>query len=361
MSLNLLIVEDDKDTIQSYKDRIDIYNMKKETEITPKIVSNVSDAKVELKTPIFDAAIIDLKLTAGTPELDGINVIDDILNDLRIPVFVVSGSIGQYTKEETPLFKKKNRDGSFDDILKEIVEIYKTGITKILGNKGIIDKYLQTIFWCHLSNTIDLWKNDKFRTDDEKEKSLLRYTLHHMQEYLDDDIEKYHPSEFYIAKPIKNDISTGDIVSAGNERFVIITPSCDMVLRGPNERNADFVHFCKIKDLMDVVKNYSRLNSTTSASNSDRVRLTGFIENKNQRYHFIPKSNYINAGLIDFQDKITISTEQLNKYLKQNSLERIATISTPFLKDIISRSSNYFSRQGSPDFIVDQVYNDLFS
>jgi len=247
MSLNLLIVEDDKDTIQSYKDRIDIYNMKKETEITPKIVSNVSDAKVELKTPIFDAAIIDLKLTAGTPELDGINVIDDILNDLRIPVFVVSGSIGQYTKEETPLFKKKNRDGSFDDILKEIVEIYKTGITKILGNKGIIDKYLQTIFWCHLSNTIDLWKNDKFRTDDEKEKSLLRYTLHHMQEYLDDDIEKYHPSEFYIAKPIKNDISTGDIVSAGNERFVIITPSCDMVLRGLMKEMQTLFTFVKLR------------------------------------------------------------------------------------------------------------------
>ena len=361
MSLNLLIVEDDQHTIQSYQDRIDLENMDGAIEIVPKIVMNLTDAKEELKTPIFDAAIIDLKLTTGTSELEGIHVVDEILAELRIPVFVVSGSIGQYEKEETPLFKKKSRDDSFEEILTEIIKIYKTGITKILGNKGVIDKYLQTIFWSHLSSTIDLWKNDNFRTDDEKEKSLLRYTLIHMQEYLDEDIEKYHPSEFYITKPIKNDISTGDIVFAGNERFVIVTPSCDMVLREGDERNADFVHFCKIKDLKDVVKNYNRLNPTTSSSNDDRKRLTGFIENRNQRYHFIPKSNDIKAGLIDFQDKITIPTKQLSKYLKAKSLERIATISTPFLKDVISRSSNYLSRQGSPDFIVDQVYKDLFS
>lgn len=361
MNLNLLIVEDDQYTIQSYKDRIDIQNTRETIKIVPKIVVNLTDAKEELKTPIFDAAIIDLKLTTGTPELEGIYVVETILAELRIPVFVVSGSIGQYSKEETPLFKKKSRDDSFDEILTEIIKIYKTGITKILGNKGIIDKYLQTIFWSHLSSTIDLWKNDSFRTDDEKEKSLLRYTLIHMQEYLDEDIEKYHPSEFYITRPIKTDISTGDIVFAGNERFVIVTPSCDMVLRSGDERNADFVHFCKIRDLNDVVKNYSSLNSTTSKSNNDRKRLIGFIENKNHRYHFIPKSNYLKAGLIDFQDKMTISTKQLSKYLEVNSLERIATISTPFLKDVIARSSIYFSRQGSPDFIVDQVYDDLFS
>ena len=41
-------------------------------------------------------------------------------------------------------------------------------------------------------------------------------------------------------------------------------------------------------------------------------------------------------------------------------MERIATISIPFLKDIISRHSNYFSRQGSPDFNVGEIYKGLF-
>lgn len=359
--MNLLIVEDDKDTIQSYEDRIGIFNGNNDIQIVPTIVRDVNQAEMELKTPTFDAAIIDLKLTPGTAELDGVKVIDNILNDLRIPVFVVSGSIAQYAKEETPLFKKKDRDGSFDDVLNEIIEIYNTGITKILGHKGVIDQYLQTIFWSHLSNSIDLWKNDKYRANDVKEKSLLRYTILHMHEYLDDEIEKYHPSEFYIAKPIKKDISTGDIISAGKERFLLITPSCDMVLRENDIRNADFVHFIKIKDLSEVVKNYNRLNVTTSSTNDDRKRLTNYIENKNQRYHFIPNTTNIKAGLIDFQDKITITTKQLNNYIRENSIVRIATVSTPFLKDIISRSSSYFSRQGSPDFIIDQIYKDLFS
>ena len=61
---------------------------------------------------------------------------------IAVPVFIVSGSIGQIEKSETALFKKRLRDQDFKEILTEIKNIYDTGLTKILNNKGIIEEYL---------------------------------------------------------------------------------------------------------------------------------------------------------------------------------------------------------------------------
>ncbi|MEM7116949.1 MAG: hypothetical protein AAF614_31245, partial [Chloroflexota bacterium] len=263
-------------------------------------------------------------------------------------------------KEENAFLKKRNRNSNFKGILKEIVEIYQTGITKILRKNGEIDKYLSNIFWNHLSNSMDMWTKDNTRLPKEKQKSLLRYTISHMLEYIDEDIEMYHPSEFYISNPIKKDLFTGDVVIFKKEKFLVLTPSCDIIKRENGERNANKILFCKILSLHDVVENYSTLTPSTSANNKYRKKLTAYIENKKQNYHFMPKSNFLDAGLIDFQDKLTIESATVEKHLENNQMRRIATVSMPFLKDIISRYSNYFSRQGSPDFKTDEVYQILF-
>src|SRR5690606_16415599 len=129
-----------------------------------------------------------------------------------------------------------------------------------------------SIFWNHMSNSMDLWINDNSRTPQEKENSLLRYTLLHMQEYIDEELEKYHPSEFYITKPIKKNLFTGDIVELDKTRYIILTPSCDIVLRD-GKRSADFILFCKIKTLSDLVENFNLLQHDTSPNNKNRERI----------------------------------------------------------------------------------------
>lgn len=358
--MNLLIVEDDKATIQSYIDNIESFNKTSEIQIEPEVKENLADAKKSLISPNYDAAIIDLKLSSTSGDLEGLEIVEDIQNKLRFPIFIVSGSLGQVEQEENAFLKKRSRDGSFKDILTEIINIHKTGVTKILGKKGTIENYLNSIFWNHMSNSMDLWVNDTTRTALEKEKSLLRYTLLHMQEYIDEELEKYHPSEFYITKPIKKNLFTGDIIALEKNRFLILTPSCDIVLRKDGKRNADFILFCKIRPLQDIVENYNLLNQYTSPNNSNRKRLIGFFENKKQKYHFIPKAEGIEPGLIDFQEKLTISSNEVDELLKAIKIDRIATISQPFLKDIISRYSNYYSRQGSPDFDSNEIYSSIF-
>lgn len=358
--MKILIVEDDKPTIQSYLDNIESFNKVSDVQIVAEVKDNLADAKNSLISPDYDAAIIDLKLSSNSVDLEGLEIVDEIQNKLRFPMFIVSGSLGQVEREESAFFKKRSRDGNFKDILTEITGIYKTGVTNILGRKGTIEEYLNSIFWNHMSNSMDLWINDTTRSPQEKENSLLRYTLLHMQEHIDEELEKYHPSEFYITKPIKKNIFTGDIVILDKSRYLILTPSCDIVLRSDGKRNADFILFCKIKPLYGMVKNYDLLKIDTSSKNPDRTRITNFFHNKNQKYHFIPKAESLESGLIDFQDKLTISNSEVNALLEANKIERIATISQPFLKDIISRYSSYYSRQGSPDFNVDELYFSLF-
>jgi len=358
--MNLLIIEDDKPTIQSYLDNIESFNKKSNVQIVPEVIDNLEDAKNSLISPDYDAAIIDLKLSSNSVDLEGLEIVDEIQDKLRFPMFIVSGSLGQVEREESAFFKKRSRDGNFKEILTEITEIYITGVTNILGRKGTIEEYLNSIFWNHMSNSMDLWINDVTRTPEEKENSLLRYTLLHMQEHIDEALEKYHPSEFYITKPIKKNLFTGDIVELEKNRFLILTPSCDIVLRPDGNRNADFILFCKIKPLDGLVKNYELLKHDTLSKNGNRIRITNFFENKNQKYHFIPKAESLEPGLIDFQDKLTIPNLEVNALLEAKKIERIATISQPFLKDIISRYSNYYSRQGSPDFNTDELYSSIF-
>jgi hypothetical protein len=359
--MKLLIVENEPEQVQLYLDVIESYNKTSEVQIEAEPFYNLEDAKEALNNGIYDAAIVDLKLTENTAELQGMEIVNSIIDKLRFPVFIVSGSIGQIDSPESALFKKRLRDGDFKEILKEIEKIYNTGITKILNNKGTIEEYLNNIFWNHLSNSMENWIDDDSRSPEQKQKSLLRYTLMHMQEYIDEDIEKYHPSEFYIIEPIKSNIFTGDIITFEGNRYIVLTPSCDIVLRQDKTRNTKKILFCKIQKLSDIIDNYSNLTMQTGESNSTKKNLTNYIKNNSkQNFHFIPKNNLIEAGLIDFQDKLTIAENEVNDLIKNKIIVRNATVSMPFLKDIISRYSNYYSRQGSPDFNSDEIYSSLF-
>lgn len=364
--MHILIVEDEKDLRDSYIRQIGIFNKEQGKEsVTYEIASTYNEAKEKLIND-YDAVFLDLKLSKENKNYDGKSLLIEIKSSLRFISYVITGNpevIEEEKDNQSPFFRirvKGEKNSDLNSILSELKETFETGITKILGKKGKIEEYLQTIFWNHLSNSVSLWINDQSRSPEQKEKSLLRYTLLHMQEYLDE--KNYHPSEFYISKPIKNEIFTGDIVSFNNERYIVLTPSCDIVLREGGNRNTGKILFCRIKNLSGVVKDYEKISIDSGKNNEHRTRLNKYIQNNaGGNFHFIPKHNNIEPGLIDFQDKITIDTSETISLIESKEIKRIATVSMPFLKDIISRYSNYYSRQGSPDFDSDEVFMSIFS
>lgn len=353
-TINLLIIEDGKDQIQQYRDIIDQFNKDNKLKFDYKICENFTEGEEALTLPHYDAAIIDLKLS-GKEELEGRKLVESVYKKIRIPIIIYSGSIAQIADiQENALLKKRLRTEQLSDILNEIIAIYKTGITRFLSPAGIIDNQLTNIFWNHLSKDLSTW------IEHNNPNTLLRYILSHFQEHLeinmDGNFEEYHPSEIYITPPIKKNIHTGDLITFNNENYLVLTPACDIVIQGYKDladdkktpiRRAENIILVKAKE-------FDYKNMCLDKHNAvDKSKIKNYVTNSSYRFHYLPPFNNNNGFLIDFQDITSISFS--------NEIIRVATISSPFIKDIISRFSNYYSRQGQPTFYQDKIVEELFA
>ncbi|MCR9063039.1 MAG: hypothetical protein NXI00_03680 [Cytophagales bacterium] len=361
--LRILIVEDDKAIYNDvYKRNIDLFNKEnKEHQITDVWIQSKDEAIAALKNPdnIFDGAIVDLDLMgSGGTDTSGNEVVKEIKENLRFPTFVITGTphhILEELKGDNSVFKVLNRDEvDVMDTLDKFKTIKATGILNLLNRNGKIEELIQNIFWNHISTSIDNWALDNKRTSAEKEDSLLRYTILHMLEYLDES--KVHPSEFYITRPVKENLSTGDLITLDGNRFVVLTPACDFA-----QKKVSKVFLLRIKDISEEVSGIEEIQTIEGLSNSKKGKLEKIIRNSSSYFHFIPQHNGIHAGIIDFQHKLSIPIEEIETRIRNSEIDRFATISMPFLKDLIERYSSYYARQGSPDFDSDEVIASLFN
>jgi CheY-like chemotaxis protein len=367
--LHLLIVEDNKNQIKLYEDTIDEFNTNSDTKIEIKFGNSLEDGLQQIRNNDFDAAIIDLRLGVGDVEGKGKELIKEIKSNLRFPVFVLTGYPGDLDEDlRIPnVFYKVYEQTKKDtiEVLEEMTDIYKTGITKIMGRKGIIENTLQEVFWENIAASMEYWKTE---IEDESkiiEKILSRHILAHLSERLklteEGEFETYHPAEVYIMPPIKEEFFIGDILKReiDTKYYIILTPACDMVLRKPKDgepyRNADkiiivrLIEFSKFPEVSDYI---------SAQSNTKKKEVEKYIKNtKKERYHFLPPfGSRIPGFLIDFQDISRINPEEFTTY------DRVASVDEPFLKDIIARFTSYYARQGSPDLdmgiILKKIVND---
>jgi len=258
----------------------------------------------------------------------------------------------EYDIQENVLLRKRVRTDDLASILKEIIDVYKTGITAFLRPNGIIDKKLGEIFWGNLSQDLGVWinKNDH--------NSLLRYIVSHFQESLDidslGDFEEYYPIEVYIKPPIKKNIHTGDLIQINSDVFLVLTPACDIVFNYKLNDKGEKLAFRKADKMMLIAaKDFDYKNLCLNKTGKvEKSKIKEYVSNGTYRYHYLPPFNGNNGFLIDFQE------------IKSESFEtqhtRIATISPPFIKDIISRFANYYSRQGQPTFGQEAIINNLY-
>lgn len=363
-TLKLLIIEDDTNQIQMYQDNIDLYNYSNKQNIEPNCITNLEEGLKALENPNYDAAIVDLKLSQGDQDGKGNLIISKIRCALRIPIVIISGYPqdldAQYKTEDNPFIKVHQKDDNFSKILDDIIAVYKTGITNILGKKGHIEQYLNDIFWNHLSTTIDYWKSQVVN-DKNIEKILLRYTLSHLQEHLElsdtqEDFEEYLPIEMYVSPPIKKNAFTGDIIKCTEDEsfWIILNPSCDMAQS--KAKNITVALIEKIEnDYILSLKRQIREDSSGVHAINKQLELEKLLRNSGSlKYHFLPEASCFKGGFINFQKIKSVRYKDL--YLK---FERIASVTDRFAKDIIARFSHYYSRQGQPDFNTSKILEDL--
>jgi hypothetical protein len=351
--LHLLIVEDSEKQIGLYKDSIDLFNSGSlDVEITPNFARDLKEGLQKIDTESFDAAIVDLKLIGDTKEISGEPIIVKIQNTSRFPIYVMSGRPGDLNpdlQEPRTFYKIYNRTGKTNkDLLNEIVEMFKRGITKIFRKNGLIDKKLQEIYWKHISDLVEKCGNEL--SDDRYGKVILRHATNYLYEYLqlddDNNFEEYHIEEMYIFPSIRNKKHTGDILKLGERYYIILSPSCDMVCNKAEKVTLVEIEDLDIPDLNEQIKIIKDESSGSKKKDSAEKRIESLLSNKHfLKYHFLPPSSRFPGGFINFQKILSVETLQL----ESDSIVE-GRITEKFLKDIISRFSTYYARQGQPNF-----------
>ena len=192
--LRLLIVEDVEQELASFRDDMEDYTREKERDIDLVECKTLQEALEKLDNS-FDGAIIDLKL-ANYRNNEGNQVVEKIRESFfRIPIAIFTGNPGDWDhnlNEKTMLIDvfTKGETGHYE-LLDRFWEIYNTGLTRIMGGRGLIEQQLSEVFLKNLLPQIHAWVSYGAKDSERTEKALLRYTLNHLFQLLEEDGERW--------------------------------------------------------------------------------------------------------------------------------------------------------------------------
>ena len=351
--LRLMIVEDVEEELDSCRDDVADYNRDQNRNIELVECKTLDEALEKLDNS-FDGAFIDLKLTPTGDE--GNKVIERMRQTyLRIPIFIFTGNPGTWNESVKDIKIYRKGTIGYYDLLDKFCETYDTGLTRIMGGRGIMEKNLTEVFFENLLPQIETWMSygkEHLEDDPERtEKALLRHALNHLFQLLEDDDEEYFPEEVYLYPPISDKFTTGSIVKAANQWFVVLSPACDLVIDKDNDE-------CSAYSILDVRTDYILLVEIESIDDglegrNNKDRRKRLAKNSRQCRHWLPPTNFFDGGVINFRKLKSLHKEDFKEQFQTPYIQ----ISPPFVKDIVSRFSTYYARQGQPDLDSEDFVN----
>lgn len=346
--MRILVAEDKADIISSYKETISTL-VSEGVDIECIYADDLTGALDIIDKQKFDGAVIDLKLSSADSDGEGNNVIKKIVNNKTFPVFVYSAYTGDLDDsiEQSFFFQVFDKTSiTFLEIVKKNLEIFKTGITEILGKDGEIEKNLIEIFWKHSPKPFE-----KLMSKGINKQKLMRFIVGHLYEYLTVDdanaFDSYMPEEVYIAPPIKSTIFTGSIIESVvgdvGKKYIVLTPACDLA-----NTKTDKLVLASVDQFSDH-RNLNEIKTKAQGSSKDKKSAKselGKVINNNydNKLYFLPNSENFSGGFINFQDLRVVDYPGTTS----SDFSVVATVNNYFLKDIISKFTSYYSRQGAP-------------
>jgi CheY-like chemotaxis protein len=388
--MRVLIVEDDPRQVERYNDSIEAFNAERQTDIRPEYRDNLEEGLKALMQD-YDGAVIDLKLSGGTESAEGNLIVKEIKKNKRFPVCILTGypqDLDADLKEEIErgpnlFFWLEKRDRPFQDVLDRLSTVYRSGVVEIVGPHGVIDEALHKIFWSHLAKTLSFWNAQTESTANRKQR-LVRFILSHLLSKLETsdegDLDDSYPDEMYVIPPFREQWQTGDIIKREESEtyFVILTPACDLA-----QSKAKSIQIVEVESVIQMVEvegfqagvMLNELNSYRSLTkklteegrdkaliNEDRGKQAKVFDNllkltRNSyatRYHFLPPCQTFPGGVLNFQKVNSVPLKEFSK-----RFTKTGTITTGFLKDIVSRFAGYYARQGQPSFDCEKLVDEL--
>lgn len=351
ITMKILLVEDNEQDRKNCKDAINDFNQEnQDKKVELEVAVSLSEVKEKLDNS-FDGAIIDLKLADQGNEG---NIVTKQIEEFyfRIPVLILTGTPDAVDRNTIiiDVLKKGEPGTGYEDILNCFWKIYDTGLTRIMGGRGLIEKTLENVFKNNLLPQKDKWVTygeiDSART----ERALLRHTLSHLLQLLDDDADRCFPEEVYLKPPLTEKKRTGSVVKelSGEHWFVILNPACDLVIRKNGNCKTDRILLVEIEKENNVT--VLALDGITKDKKKKEKLQAVFGNNHTDYYHWLPKTDFFEGGFLNFRKLSSLSGEEFEDRFEKPTIQ----ISPNFVKDIVARFSAYYARQGQPDIDFDQ-------
>lgn len=343
-SIKLLIVEDDAQELEVCQTSIAMYKEERGRQVEILVCSTVEDALSRLDNT-FDGAIIDLKL--GDEGNEGNQIIERIADSyFRIPIAILTGTPDAADDKYNYIgvFKKGDENARYSDLLDRFYEIYSTGLTRIMGGRGLIEETLNKVFLSNILPQIETWKKYGSENSAKTETALLRHIMGYLCHLLDWDDESSFPEEMYLYPPLDSNIRPGSILQNTTEvPYVVMSPACDLVRRKSGAFKTDRILLAEIEKDSSIVD----LATDGCSAAGKRERKLKELSNNNYThyYHWLPKTEFFDGGFINFRKLSSFSPDLFEKEFKFPYIQ----ISSFYMKDIVSRFSSYYARQGQPD------------
>lgn len=378
-NIDFLLIDDDRNQELLFIEAINEINETTDLNITYKVVKTPESAMIELYQNYFKAIIIDLKLNnddnavESDEEISGNVLLRRIIEKEIIPIVVITGFPDKVSTDiDKSIVKVLPKETNLYDEINALIEKYSDSVFKIFGSRGEINKNIKELFWnvipqCFTSKNQDI----SLLSKEKQETVIIRYISSWLSnKYMFDD--KYidvEPIEMYMfPNPIKQ-VCTCDIykkyIDANiDEYFIVLTPSCDLA-----NKKVDEVILCKIKNYDEVQSFKERLEIYNNEQNKESNKakkakgdLMKWFRNSHSdslRYHFLPKVKDFTGGFVDFRSILSLEYDKESGEIIDDSYLKIGVITESFKRDIVSRFSSYYHRQGQPEFNCDSVLNNL--
>lgn len=378
-NIDFLLIDDDQNQELLFIEAINEINETTDLNITYKVVKTPESAMIELYQNYFKAIIIDLKLNnddnavESDEEISGNILLRRIIEKEIVPIVVITGFPDKVSTDiDKSIVKVLPKETNLYDEINALIEKYSDSVFKIFGSRGEINKNIKELFWnvipqCFTSKNQDI----SLLSKEKQETVIIRYISSWLSnKYMFDD--KYidvEPIEMYMfPNPIKQ-VCTCDIykkyIDANiDEYFIVLTPSCDLA-----NKKVDEVILCKIKNYDEVQSFKERLEIYNNEQNKESKKakkakgdLMKWFRNSHSdslRYHFLPKVKDFTGGFVDFRSILSLEYDKERGEIIDDSYLKIGVITESFKRDIVSRFSSYYHRQGQPEFNCDSVLNNL--
>lgn len=310
--------------------------------------------------------LVILDLYQGKAMQGGKNIGSDTYKNIKdnffVPIIFFSGFPSDVVDLRSQVIGVATKgDGGFEELKSEIERLTKHNLPRL---KEQVHIFIEEVFKKYFWNTIQ--EQNNIFTPEYDDFSLGYMLLRNIADSLsrnnirqllgDGSIkdDKVHPMEFYIyPTDTTKEFQTGEILrnKENNGVYVVLTPSCDFIVRSDNKRKVDYVLLLKTCLLTDTndYKKYQQNKSKYSGNLKDLIN-----SGKSDRYFFLPGTPFIENRVIDFQNKEIVTYEQLVA-----DFERIAKLDSPYTQSMAATYSRYYNRIGFPDIDYEYVMSKL--